>query len=368
MRLSTALLSLVAVLGLAPLSAADRIYLIDGSSIDCNIVAETLKTVSYQVDGKSTTVATEQVLQIEYERKPQAVDEADIAATDGNVEDAIAIMEEYIAEFVGGKSPRRGQEWAPAYAMSRVIELARSIGDSETVVEAAQRLIKNAPESRQLPEAYLAKACAELRLGKAEASRATLTTFRTLIDERSLSERWLLECRLGSIRADTALKPAGLRTELQNLQAAAGEEYPTVTNRARVYEAQALLAGDAPDYGAARAIFARVVDDPKADAETLAAAYVGLGDCTFQAAAALLKEGQDASEELRAALLSYLRVVVVYPDEIDYHPKALFYAGRCYNLLERQDENASERAQKLFRNLMRDYPESTWAEEAKAFA
>lgn len=370
MRTPAALLvSLVVAVGLAaPLAAEDRIYLTDGSSIDCSILEESIKVVSFKVGGKTKTAASDSVLKIEYERKPRLVDEADTTAADGGVLDAVDLLNQYIDGYLGGNKPRRGQEWGPAYAMGRVVELLRSIGDSEGVIEAAERLIKNAPDSRQVPFAYLAKANAQMRLGKMDAAKATLVDFQGVINDQGLSELWRLECRLGLTRADSTLSASARQEQFKELAAEAGDDYPTAKNRARVYEGQSLLTGSSPDFEAAQRVFERVVEDPKADDETLAGAYVGLGDCIFQEAGTLVKKGEDASAELKQALLYYLRVVVVYADEVDYCPKALFFAGRCYDLMAETDEEAKERARTLFRSLMRDYPGSNWANEARAYA
>ena len=60
-----------------------------------------------------------------------------------------------------------------------------------------------------------------------------------------------------------------------------------------------------------------------------------------------------------------MRVVVNYRDQTRYVPKAMFYAGRCFNILG--GEGADDRANKPYARLGRDYPGSYWADQAKNF-
>ena len=358
---------LLPVLCAAPGFAADLIYLTDGSTIEAQVDTDSLATVAYRQDGKTKTVPSESVLKIEYERKPRLVDEADTAAADGAVEDAIGVLNTYIDGYLGGEKPKRGQEWAPAYAMYRTVELHFGAGNLAGAAEAADRLVKFAPDSRQMPMAYLAKAEAQFHAGKVDEAQKTLSEFQAVVASKALPERWRLECKLGLIRSDASLKPEDRRGRLKDLAAEAGDTFPTVKNSAKVAEAESYLTSASPDFDAARKVFKQVLDDPKADEDTLAAAHVGLGDCIFQEATKKIDAREDATAELEEALLHYMRVAVVYPDEVVYRPKALFFAGRCYDLLADTNEVGRARALDLFRRLMRDYPDSAWAANAKQY-
>lgn len=348
-----------------PAAAEDVITLTDGSTIEGKVTEEALRTVSIKVDSKTTKVETERILKVEYERKPQAVDEADTFAAEGAVLDAIETLKAYV-EGLGDKGDRRFG-WAPAYALARVVELNASIGDAQGVVEAANALIKQAPESRHVPMAYLAKAEAQTALGQQDKAQRTLNDLLGFVDDQGLSERWRLEVRLGTLVNDTSLGGSGLRDRLDELAAEAGSDYPTVRNKARVAIGESFLTGDSPQFDEAREVFEEILADPKADDATLAGAHTGLGDCIFQAAASKVQREQDATAELKAALKHYMRVVVVYPDENRYRPKALFFAGRSYQLLGESDPNSSDRARTLLTTIQREYPGSGWASEAERY-
>jgi len=346
-----------------PAAAEDRITLTDGSTIDGRVTSEGIKEVEIRVDSKTRTIDSDTILEIEYERKPELVDEADTIAAEGAVVDAIDVLNQYL-ESLDGRGDRRF-EWAPAYALARIVELQNSMGDSKAVVDAAEALIEGAPESRYVPMAYLSKAEAQSVLGQQDSAKRTLNDFLDVIDEKGLSERWRLEARLGQLVYDTSLSGDDLRDRLEELGAEAGSEFPTVRNKARVAIGESFLYGGTPNYEEARAVFERIVADPKADDATLAGAHTGLGDCIFQAAASKVQANEDATQELTEALKHYLRVVVVYPDENRYRARALYFAGRSYQLMGDADPNAGERAQTLLRAVVREYPGSTWAKEAE---
>ncbi|MEZ6020099.1 MAG: tetratricopeptide repeat protein [Planctomycetota bacterium] len=142
---------------------------------------------------------------------------------------------------------------------------------------------------------------------------------------------------------------------------AAGKEAPIVRNRAIVAIGESFVTER--NIVEARKNFEKVIEDPKADALTLAAAYSGLGDCIFQVASKKLESGQDAKAELTEASLAFLRVVVLYPDQIQYRPRAMFYAGRSLQLMG--DEENVTRAKTLYARLIRTFPDSKAAKEAR---
>ena len=61
-----------------------------------------------------------------------------------------------------------------------------------------------------------------------------------------------------------------------------------------------------------------------------------------------------------------MRVVVLYKGESNYVGRSMVYAGRIYTLME--TEEASENAKKLFGAVIRQFPGTKWAQEARGFA
>ncbi|MDP6991047.1 MAG: hypothetical protein QF903_16375 [Planctomycetota bacterium] len=345
---------------LAASSAADTIHLTNGKSIDdCKIGQETYTQIEYREGGKTGKVDTDRVLRIEFSALPALVDRAETAARDEQVYDAIADLEEYVAG-AGGRDRR--YPWAPAHAMFRLVELKFMVGDASGAEAAAEQLIEKAPNSRYVPLAYLAQAQAQFDQGGGDKAQATVRSFEAAIQKASMSQRWKLECDLARVLFDSSLKGSARRDKLAEVSASAGRAYPTVRNRADVAEAETWL--EAREFEKAELIFEKIVDDPKADAGTLAAAYTGHGDCLFQRAFAL-GDGTEKDGLYRKALLSFMRVVVVYGDQVRYVPKAMLLAARIFD--QADDEVSKERAQRLYRTVMRLYEGSSWAQEARGF-
>jgi hypothetical protein len=348
-------------------ASADVIHTTDGKEIDdVRIVDESLKTVVYKKGNTEQTVASEEVLSIEYERMPRLLEEAQQSLLEGDVPSALERFDLYVEGQISNPNERR-YAWAPAWAAWRALGLRSELADVNGVIEAASRLIRGFPESRYVPAAYLARASAQIQKGDVPAARQTIGELAELVGAKALSKRWELETRLVQIRVDEA-SPEKKRDQLAAVASAAGGQFPTVRNRALVAEGETYLeqasAIETQDASKARelreqarGVFQGIVDDPKAEDETLAGAYTGLGDCLFY-----MGIGQKDQEMLRQALMHYLRVPVLYKQESQYVPRALFYAMRCFGLLE-----DPARARDMKRELKRSYPRSPWASEADKY-
>jgi TolA-binding protein len=358
--------TLAATLIAAQLGQADTIYLLDGKAIsDVRIHEESLKEITYREEGKSTnqSVSSDAVMAVEFSRMPKAVDEAETAARDNDVAGAADVLAQYLKDQVEGTERETKFKWAPAYASWRLVELYLSGGNLAGVLTETDRLLKTFPDSRYVPHAYLARAEAQRLSDKGQAAVATLAEFRTLIDAKGLARRWGLEVDLATVLSDANLKGQAKRDRLIEIQSAAGNEFPTVRNRAQVAEGESYLEGQTKDFAAARNAFQRIAENPRADRATLAGAYTGLGDCLFQEAVDQAKAKADPAMNLEAALESYLRVIVVYKEQARYVPKAMFYAGRVFEF--RGDEEGKGHARQMYRRVVQRYGESTWAAEAK---
>ena len=65
---------------------------------------------------------------------------------------------------------------------------------------------------------------------------------------------------------------------------------------------------------------------------------------------------QEGEENTRTALMSYLRVIILYSQFPDEHAEALFWASKCFDKLKQSD-----RARELRAELTRSFPNSPWA-------
>lgn len=354
----------LALLAASPLAAADTIFLSNGQTIaDVTVQTEELLNVSYKDGNDTKMVASDKVLAIDFERMPQALDRAESSVKDQFLEDALLDFEAYVDEVLESEKPLTRYKWSTAYAMNRSLELRAAMGDHKGAIAAADKLIAKAPDSRYLPGAYLKKAEAIHLQGKPQDAVKVVEELGTVISEQGLSERWELERDLAKLLYDDTVQAGQLQRGLEEIIARAGDESPVVRNRARVAIGEAQVA--AGKLKEAEEAFSQVTADPKADDRTLAAAYTGLGDCLYQRGVDQNQSGEAGQEVLKQAIVNYMRVAVVYKSEVLYTPKAMFYAGRCYDQF--QDVDSKERAQRLYTEVVRYFGGSSWAAEANNF-
>ena len=339
-------------------AAADTIYLTNGSEIaDVRVSSEGLLKTEYRESkgNKNEEIDSDRILRIEYTRMPALLDKAEQDLRD----DLMAGAVEYLEEYVGGVEGAEQKKfpWAPAYAMFRLIELREAMGESAKVVEAADRLITHAPESRYVPMALLKKAEALADKGDAGSARGTIAELQALVSSKGLSKLWSLECQVRDVMFDSSAKGSAKRSKLEDLVSET-EPYPVVRNRVLVALGESWL--EAKKFKEAEDIFKVVTADANADGRTLAAAYMGLGDCQYQ-------RGSDSKDPkvLNEALMNYMRIVVSHKNELRYVPRAMFQAGRVFQTFETPE--TEERAQKLYTRLMRNFKGNRWADEARGF-
>ena len=324
-----------------------------------------MEVVYRRGSSNKTTMPSSDVLRIEFSTMPTLVDRAETAVADDQVFDAVNDLTVYLEgalnKLEGGGRVR--PSWAPAYAAWRLAELNASMGQVGETIAATDKLVKKFPDARYVPAALLLKAEAQFVDGKAGPAKKTLGAITTLVAERGISERWDLEAKLLAVVFDASLSGEQKRTALGRLATRAGTKFASVRNRAQVIGAASLL--EEKDFDQAKKVFERIAKDSKSDQRTLAIAWSGLGDCLYQAGA---KNPSTPANQaiLKDALKAYMRVVVLYKGESQYVARSMFYAGRIYIFMG--TEESGENANKLFGAVVRQFPGSKWAQEAKGFA
>lgn len=339
---------------------ADTIRLADGSAVEgVQVLSEGLKEVTYKEGGKDKSVPSANVVRVEFERKPKEVDEAEGLIGEEDLEGAVDTLDAYVAAMLDKKNPG-SFKWAPAYAAWSAVEVRTRVADFEGTRAAAERVIKNFAETRYAPGAYLAKATAELQLGRVADAQETLAAFQTLVEAQGLDKRWQLECKLSQAEADDKLKHDARRSEYERL-AGEADSLPATRTRARVLIGESFLAEAKGSSAAkdlrtkARTAFQKAVEDAEAPRAQLAAAYAGLGESLF-----LLGADADDKALLQEAALAFLRVSSIYRDDGRYVAKALYHAMRSFELMQDPRKRADMR-----RELLAQFPASSWAAEAK---
>lgn len=358
----------LAALLLSSAALADRIHTTDGKTLDeVEIVNETLSGVLYKAKGKSgeQSVPADQVLRVEFTSKvPGLIDSAHSDLNDGNLESAAGSFEDFAESVLSGNNKKDRQAWAPAYALYRAIETNQAIASKESfekVIALADQLITKCPESRYVPQAYVAKAGAQRDLAKGKDAAETIGMLKGLVQSKALSDAFRLQAELLEVEI-SSLKGQQKRDRLIEIGGQAGSQYPMVRNRARVLEAETHIEGENKDFAKARKIYEAVIKDPKADEGTLAGAYTGMGDCLFQEAVDKLRANGDASAILKDAVLNYLRVVVVYKDQTRYVPRATYQSAKVFEFM---GEANRPNARKMYSSVIQKFPGSEWAAKAK---
>jgi len=365
-RLSSALS--VAVLAFAvasPAAGFDRIYKSDGSIIDgVTVVSETLQKVTYKPEkGRGEKeVRSDEVLRVEFVNRPEDISAAEVDASDQALLGAISGYQNYL----GGLSERGDRKfpWAAAYARFRLVEMHERRNSIPDMVAAVDELLAAHPDSRYVPIAVIKKIEAQLITGDKAAARATVEAFGALVTEKGLSQRWQFERDVRVILTTAGQTAAVAEAALQKIASDAAV-YPTVANRADVATGESLLSRS--EFAEAEDMFRGVTESPNADDRTLAAAWTGLGDCLYRRAEGKAAGGdaEGASALFAEAQVSFMRVVVLYRNELAYMPKSAFYAGRC--IQEIGGDTAADRSNRLFKYVMFNFRGTRWADSAKQF-
>lgn len=364
MRLLPSLSLLPALLALVSLGAplsADTIVRTDGKLVEgVRVLEDGLTAVTYREGNTTKTLESDKVLRIKFDKFPRLVDEAEAAIVGDDPEGAVVLLDTFVEGQIA--KPNEPRKWAAPYANWRSIQIRMANADTPGVVEKAQQLIANFADSRFVPRAYLAKAQAEAMLGDGAKAKKSLETLLNLISSKGLSKRYDLETRLALLRVDAATGAEAKREALAQL-ASDAREFPTVKNRILVAEGETWVAQAEKDAGnrdellsEARSVFERILSrQDEAEPETLAGAYTGLGDVAYYAAG-------DDEAQLHAARMHYLRVAIVYADEVQYVPKCLFQALLVSNKLADTDKKRD-----MKRELLRRYPNSPYTQKAKSY-
>jgi hypothetical protein len=360
--------ALGAFLGTAVLPAsADTIVLLSGERIEgVDVENDGLKEVSFKRGRDTESRPSDQVLSIKFSEKPEKLQEAEAALEQNDVEEALYQLDLYIEGHLSG-SPERRHKWAPAQAAWQIVELHRVDGRSGEVV-GADRLISQFPESRWVPYAYLTKARAQAQSGNTEAALATYRALSEFAQGQSLSNRWALESRLGQLRTSDVVDDQRI-DQIERLKREAQAEFPLVAKRAQLAVGEGLMFMADRAEGSKRADlivrateqFEPLAEGSGSDSAILAGALTGLGEVEF-----LKASNSGDAEGLDRARMNFLRVVVLHGEEVDYVPKAMFYAGLCCKQLGElnSDENELSRARKLGLRLRREFKDSIWADQA----
>ncbi len=237
-------------------------------------------------------------------------------------------------------------KWLGQYAQFNKAECLANLAASDakrraSAIGAYKELIAKYPKSRFLPNAYIGLAKIYQEAGDVAKMAAAVKQ----LDPGKLGQQWAMQRQLWDARVLEAKKQFALAAKEYGALAAAAEKAKDTDMNSEALASEGrcmLLAGQ---YDAGEKILyqlAKQVDD----AATKAQVYNALGDSFW-------KRG-----EVHEALFCYLRVAVLYFDVPDEHPKAMYWAAKCF--AKRGDP---QRAKELLAELKREYPDSPWSKK-----
>lgn len=349
----------------SPALSFDRIYKSDGSILDnVKVQSETIDKVVYEPEkGRGTKeVLSEEVLRVEFTQMPEDIAAAEVDAKNDALLGAISGFQ----NFLGNADDRANRKfpWAASYARFRLVEMHERRNAIPEMVAAVDELLAGSPDSRYVPIAIIKKFEAQLLSADRPGAAATAAQFGSLVSEKGMSQRWQFEHRLRELLSKDGQTATAAEKALQKIASDAAA-YPTVANRADVATAESMLSRSAFDE--AEEMFRGVTESTNADDRTLAAGWTGLGDCLYRRAEAKAASGdtEGAAALFAEAQTAFMRVVVLYRGELAYVPKSAFYAGRC--IQEIGGETASDRSNRLFVFVTRNFRGSRWADSARQF-
>ena len=241
--------------------------------------------------------------------------------------------------------------WLQQHANYILAECLRrtSLNDKKALARAQQayeRIVKNVPDGRLVPEAIQGVGNCLMDLGQPDAARAH---FAKLAEGDKYGLTWTTRGNLHLARVDGAKgkHQDAIEKAREALDKARAEGRKDLVLEGEFVVASILVAANQPKEGLD--IFTRIArESHPRDVNSKAKAYNGIGDALI---------GANRTQE---ALLAYLRTRVLYFKSEAELPRALYGAARCFTALKRPDE-----ARELIAVLEADYPRSPWTAKAK---
>lgn len=340
---------------------ADLITPKSGPAIECQIDEITFREIRYRylkAPGVQK-MALNKVEKWTYGSPPRLFADGEEKMTDGDLASA--------AEFFGKAAnlPPGDRKYVRPDSLFKRAECLRMMGRIGDAADAYKTLLKEFPEWWAFPRANIG--LGTCYLVQAQYDKA-LACFDAVAGNAEFTERDKLDAESGKARVLEArgkYKEAHDAYEALERKAEGREADTAAVAKVRKWLCAVQLANAAKSADAfeeARRSLTGIVEDAKmADRRgVLAAAWVGIGECYYY------RPKPDKKE----ALLAFLRVPVIYGEQLDEMPKALFHAAAAYAQVadtEKDPKEAKKRAGSLWGQLTRDFGGSFWAKKQKPF-
>lgn len=295
-------------------------------------------------------VDTSSVEKVFYQDTPPAYIDASNAMANGNYADAIQRFER-----IATNSSLK--DWVRMYALWDMATVyGRGVGDLPNAVATWERLQKQFPKSRFVPDAIISSGKALINLGKADEAKSKFLELQRLPglaeSQKMLAKYYVIyiKQKQGEASGNKMLLNQALNEYKELLsQVENDSNLKQVATLARLGVGDCLLALE--QYGEAQDYFQKIADSGTEKA-VLAGAYNGLGRCYL------------AKRQWKDALIAFLRTVVLYDEVPEQTAMALVLAGDSYAYL-RSGDDWRDRAKGLYRECMQKFPGTEYARKAE---
>ncbi|MFQ5748536.1 MAG: tol-pal system YbgF family protein [Planctomycetota bacterium] len=355
---------LAPLLALTPALPGEEIQLVSGKVLSVKkVTSETFTEVTYITTGgaegrKPADRVQEVVHNLGSALLNDYVQGLELMEEKGDYTLAIQTFNTVLADSRLMKS--RSLPWVRQHVRFRQIRCMFSLADYESVAATADMLLQEVPDTFFYAPALMMKAQAQELTGDRDGAAATFTQLKSDVTAKGLPERWAREAELGLLLLDKSLDGATKRARLQELVEKNRQDHPTVSSRANVEIGNSMVEGK--NYARAREFFQAIIDEGRADDQTMASAWAGLGDCAFQQGLAL-ETKKESGPYFQEAILAHLRVATLYRENPILAPRSLCFAAQAYYRLETAE--GKSRGKKIVAVLVARFPNSPWTRRCK---
>ncbi|MCB9897875.1 MAG: tetratricopeptide repeat protein [Planctomycetes bacterium] len=365
---SSLLLTPLVTLLLATTLLADTISLRDGKELTGVVVEkETFKEVSYKKGRVNQTVASNDVRSISYGRTSKEYQDGMTALENG---ENLAAASNFLAAAEDEDLPDHVR--ASAYAETGDALLAAN--DYASALKYYDALLSTFKDTRHLARALNGRGKALFFMRDFAAAKEAFDKLASEASSKGLGQRWGLEGEFYSLWASEAdpktAKGKDFVAAYKALRDQAASVDPGLANRCALNMGRAYVRKN--DVDSAERIFQEIIDKRLGtDAEVVAGAYNGRGECAFAHALAYVKDERrksDAIDAFKEARLDFLRVYVSYKGVEREQPEALYMAGQCFLNLAAIDETETEaefQGRVMLKRLKDGYPLSEQAKKVE---
>ncbi len=272
------------------------------------------------------------------------------AFTTENWGTAAKLYEDYAASLSDAKKALMG------HCMYRAAFCYQKAGMFKEATNAYARFVNEFKEHRLYPDALLRRAECYLGRGDANEARKTILYLKQQVDKKGLGDQWKYEVEFWITYLKERTDSSRALKDYKEIYKKVEKNFPDVANKCRWRIGRVLMMEK--KYNEAISYCTEIIEDRlAADREVAAGSYLTRGRSIMSK-----RDPKPVEADYKAALYDLLRVIVHYKDIGAPQAEAMYYAGKCFQLLGGKD--SAKYWQGLYRRLQREWVNTRWAQEA----